>query len=49
MDIIILLGTILVLGYFFGLVAQKLAFPRVTSYLLAGILFSQDLLGHLTS
>jgi Kef-type K+ transport system membrane component KefB len=49
MDIIILLGTILVLGYFFGLVAQKLAFPRVTSYLLAGILFSQDLLGHQTS
>lgn len=46
MEMILLLGTILVLGYFFGLVAEKLGLPRVTAYLLAGILFSQDLLGH---
>lgn|GEM_PF-4887887 len=46
MEIIILLGSILVIGYFFGLVAERFGFPRVTSYLLAGILFSQDLLGY---
>ncbi|MDC1175298.1 cation:proton antiporter [Bacteriovoracaceae bacterium] len=46
MEIILLLGAILVIGYFFGLVAERFGFPRVTSYLLAGILFSQDLLGH---
>jgi Kef-type K+ transport system membrane component KefB len=45
-EIIILLGSILVIGYFFGLVAERFGFPRVTSYLLAGILFSQDLLGY---
>ena len=45
MEMILLLGIILVLGYFFGLVAERLGFPRVTSYLLAGILFSNDLLG----
>lgn len=47
MDIILSLGIILTLGYFFGLIAEKFNFPRVTAYLIAGVLFSKSLLGHL--
>ena len=44
-----MLGVILVSGYFFGLVAEKIDLPRVTAYLLAGVLFSDSILGHLIS
>jgi Kef-type K+ transport system membrane component KefB len=47
MEIIFSLGIILVVGYFFGLIAEKFNFPRVTAYLISGVLFSEDLLGHL--
>ncbi len=45
MKIIFALGIILVTGYFFGLVAERFKFPRVSAYLLSGILFSEQLLG----
>jgi Kef-type K+ transport system membrane component KefB len=45
MELVVLLGIVLVCGYFFGLVAERLGFPRVTAYLLAGVLFSEDFLG----
>ncbi len=45
MEVVLSLGIILVVGYFFGLVAEKLQLPRVTSYLFAGILFSPSFLG----
>lgn len=45
MNIIALLGIILICGYFFGLVLERLGLPRVTAYLLAGVLFSNELLG----
>lgn len=45
MDTISLIGLILVCGYFFGLVAEKLNLPRVTAYLFAGIMISPDILG----
>lgn len=47
MEIVFSLGVILVVGYFFGLIAEKFNFPRVTAYLISGILFSGDFLGHL--
>ncbi len=47
MDIILTMGIILTSGYFFGLIAERLSFPRVSAYLLAGILFSEPLLGHI--
>lgn len=40
MELILGIGIILVTGYFFGLVAEKFGFPRVTAYLLAGVMFS---------
>ncbi|MAE58551.1 MAG: hypothetical protein CME69_06695 [Halobacteriovorax sp.] len=49
MDVVISLGTILIVGYFFGLVAEKFRLPRVTAYLLAGVLFSDEILGHLVN
>lgn len=45
MELIFALGIILIVGYFFGLIAEKLSFPRVSAYLMAGILFSESLLG----
>jgi Kef-type K+ transport system membrane component KefB len=45
MDTISLIGLILVSGYFFGLIAEKLNLPRVTAYLFAGVLISPNLLG----
>ena len=41
------MGVILVVGYFFGLVAEKLKLPRISAYLISGILFSENLLGNL--
>jgi NhaP-type Na+/H+ or K+/H+ antiporter len=45
MNIIALLGIILICGYFFGLVSERLGLPRITAYILAGVLFSNELLG----
>ncbi len=45
MDTISLVGLILICGYFFGLVAEKLSLPRVTAYIFAGVLISPQLLG----
>lgn len=47
MEIVFSLGVILVIGYFFGLIAEKFNFPRVTAYLILGVFFSEDLFGHL--
>lgn len=47
MEIISALGIILIVGYLSGLVAERIGFPRVTAYLLSGVLFSPELLGHL--
>ncbi len=47
MDVVISIAKILIVGYFFGLVAEKFRLPRATAYLLAGVLFSDEILGHL--
>jgi Kef-type K+ transport system membrane component KefB len=49
MEVIIILGVILASSYFFGLVAEKLKLPRVTAYILAGILFSKGVFGQFLS
>ena len=49
MQLITFIGIILIVGYFFGLIAEKLTFPRVTFYLFAGILFSKEGLGQFIS
>ncbi len=41
----ILLGLLLLIGFVFGLLADKIGLPRVVGYILAGALFSQYLLG----
>lgn len=47
MDILFAFGAVLVVGYFFGLMAERFNFPRVTAYLICGILFSPALLGNI--
>jgi Kef-type K+ transport system membrane component KefB len=47
MEILFAYGIILIVGYFFGLIAERLNLPRVTAYLLSGVLFSEELLGSL--
>lgn len=47
MEIITFIGLILICGYFFGLIAEKFNLPRVTAYILAGVLFSPNVFGDL--
>ncbi|MDT8371548.1 MAG: cation:proton antiporter [Gammaproteobacteria bacterium] len=42
---LLILGLLLVSGLLFGLVASRLKVPRIAAYALAGLLWSQDLLG----
>lgn len=34
---LLMLGLLLIVGYFFGLVAHRLKLPRVTGYIVAGL------------
>ncbi|MBE0438990.1 MAG: cation:proton antiporter [Gammaproteobacteria bacterium] len=42
---LLILGLLLVSGLLFGLVASRLKVPRIAAYALAGLVWSQDLLG----
>jgi len=42
---LLILGLLLVSGLLFGLVASRLKLPRIAAYALAGLLWSEDLLG----
>lgn len=42
---LILLGLLLTVGFAFGKVAERLKFPKIVGYILAGALFSQSVLG----
>ena len=39
------LGILMLSGLFFGLIASRLGLPRVAAYVIAGMIFSPDLLG----
>jgi len=45
MDTILIIGTILSLGFLFGQILWKLGFPKVTGYILAGIVLSPTFSG----
>ena len=44
MNLILAIGIIVVVGFFGGLAAGKLKFPRITGYIIIGILLSPSLL-----
>ena len=44
MNLILALGIIIVVGFFGGLAARRLKFPRITGYIIIGILLSPSLL-----
>ncbi len=45
-SVILEVGILLLLGYIFGILAAKLGFPRVTGYILAGILLNPFVMEH---
>jgi len=45
MGVILAIGVIVVVGFFGGLAAEKLNFPRITGYIIIGIVLSPSLLG----
>ena len=44
MDLILAIGLMVVIGFFGGLVARKLKFPRITGYIIIGVLLSPSVL-----
>lgn len=48
LSINVVLGLLLLTGLLLGLAASKLGFPRVPAYVIAGVLFSDSLLGGIT-
>jgi len=44
MDILLLMGSMLIAGYLAGVLAARLAFPRITGYLIAGIFMNPSVL-----
>jgi len=45
MNIILAIGIIVVVGFFGGLASEKLKFPRITGYIIIGVLLSPSILG----
>jgi len=45
MSVILAIGIIVVVGFFGGLASEKLKFPRITGYIVIGVLLSPSLLG----
>lgn len=45
MNVILAIGIIVVVGFFGGLASEKLKFPRITGYIIIGVLLSPTILG----